>query len=324
MRLDIRASHRHLLALAKSAFGGFLVPAPSERALSVTLLGRAEPRVTGGTAPTSSSTGIARPPPAWHRERGSLFVAGVQDSVVVAQLDSGEIVAFVRLGSDPPLGETQRAVLLESPVWRVAAWRGLTNVHAAAVRVNDCSLVLRGAAGAGKSTLAAAAAMAGHTLLAEEATWYDPTGGAPCLRGSPWRVRLDTSAIEQLGLRDRVAGQDLRPDAAGKWALDTVQALGAHVAEAMPPGPLVLLRRSSRGRSRWRPMRAEEARARFEAATTPGERTQDAQRWEAARESLLAHGAYELAAGAPAAAVGALEAIAAAWRTRGRDPAMEA
>ncbi len=302
LRLDVRASHQRLLAVAEAAFGRFQVPPARSSPLRLTLLGR-------DSGPVASAADPEAPGSAWHRERDALYVAGYGTSAVVAHLATGEIVAFLRLENGEPGPAAARAVLVESPVWRIAAWRGLTNVHAATVVVGGRTLVLRGPAGAGKSTLAAAAALAGHTVLAEEATWY-ANGDAPCLRGAPWTIHLDADGFRRLALTSRTDHADAPSLATGKRPVDVVDDLGGTVAEVVAPGPLVLLHRAPRAAAHWRPLPPSEARARFESVTTPGERTQDAGRWMTAREALLGMGAFELAVGDPRQAVAALEAIA--------------
>ena len=108
----------------------------------------------------------------FHRERGTLYTAGDdRGSVVVADLVGGWAAAFLDAACTE---EIARWVLLESPVWRLATLRGMVALHAACVAVNGVGVLLRGAAGAGKSTLAAAACAAGLGVLSDEVTWWDP------------------------------------------------------------------------------------------------------------------------------------------------------
>jgi hypothetical protein len=245
-------------------------------------------------------------PSLFHRERGSLYTAGDdRGSVVVADLAGGRAAAFVTPATPP---EIVRTVLLESPVWRFAAWRGLVALHAAAIVVDGVTLVLRGLGGSGKSTLAYAAARAGHRLLAEEVTWFDPTiGPAPLLRGAPWTVHLEPDA---LALFPEIAGQPLVRQASGKrkLAADVAGATGNCCVERAPLGPIVFLDRSA-GETGWARIEDADARRRFDAGLLAAERTQRPAGLEAARDALIGRGAFVLRFDGPAGALAGLEAI---------------
>jgi hypothetical protein len=207
-----------------------------------------------------------------------------------------------------------RQVLVESPLWRFAAHRGLTTLHAAGVVIGDVTLVLRGPAGAGKSTLAAAAAIAGHGVLAEEGVWYDPGQAPACLRGAPWTIHLDDASLALLGREAPPQGSGLATGAASapmKRALDVADDLHGRAAERAPLGPIVYLDPPDGSSARWRRLAPGEARVQHEAMKTVGESTQDPSRWAAARDALIARGAYSLAGGQVQDRVSALEAIAA-------------
>jgi hypothetical protein len=240
----------------------------------------------------------------FHRERGHLYCAGDGRSVVVADLATGQASAFITPGTPPPVA---RSVLLESPVWRLAAFRGLVALHAATVVIGDVTFVLRGPAGAGKSTLAYAAARAGHALVAEEVTWYDPGTGDPCLRGAPWQLHLEPEAV---ALFPELTGRLAVPAASGpKLDVETAAIPGAAWAELAPPGPMVLLRPAA-GPTELGPLDPDKARAAFEATALPGERSQRADRLAGARDRLIGHGAFGLRPGRPDEAIAALERLA--------------
>lgn len=258
----------------------------------------------------SPSSNIASPSPSlFHRERGSLYTAGDdRGSLVVADLAGGRAAAFVMPSTLP---EVLRTVLLESPVWRFAAWRGLVALHAAAIVVDGVTLVLRGLGGSGKSTLAYAGARAGHRLLAEEVTWYDPTGPEPLLRGAPWTVHLEPDAP---ALFPELVGQPLVKQASGKrkLAVDIPLSTGARCAERAPLGPIVFLDRSA-GESGWVRIEEADARRRFDAELLAAERTQHLAGLEAARDALIGRGAFVLRFDGPAGALAGLEGVARDW-----------
>lgn len=329
LRLHVAAARHDLLELARVAWGRFVVPEIDGAPVEVTLL--AEPN-TGGVAPRADDDAIGR---ALFRERGTLYLA--QDgrgNTTVANLALSEVVVYLGpagLGADGP-GADGRATLLESPVWRIAAWRGLTTVHAAGVVIDGVSLVLRGPSGAGKSTLAGLAALAGQAVLAEEGVWVDARGPELCLRGAPWGLRLDARGRAALAK----AASTLRLPVPGALAssfpvdgeaadggtrnldrgaseppLDVARDLGGRTVERTALGALVLLEPAEGGEAGWSALAATAARAQYEAMTTAGERSQDPTRWAAAREALLAGGAFRLAVGEPAATFQALLALAA-------------
>jgi hypothetical protein len=94
-------------------------------------------------------------------------------------------------------------------------------------------------------------------------------------------------------------------------------------ATALPPGPLVLLMDagvSRPSRSRWQRLEGDAARTLFDDMRIRGEGSQPPARFAAARDALVAGGAYGLWAGAPTDALAALHAIAADWRTHGGSP----
>jgi len=302
--LRVETNDPAMLALAETAFGRFGRPENGQIDIKIEIV-----------AQVSSGLPLDAPSALLHRERGTLYgAADERGSVVVADLEAGRAAAFVA-GETPP--EVVRTVLLESPVWRMAAWRGLVALHAAAVVVRGRTLVLRGSGGSGKSTLVYAAARAGHAVLAEEVTWFDPTGPALALRGAPWTVSMEADArrlFPELADHPETARAGGRP----KLAVDVGQATGAPCVECAALGPMVFLERASRdapfGRGAsgagWTRLGAEEARSRFEAALLPAERTQRRDRLDGARDALVAAGAFVLRFEGPAAAIAALEGLA--------------
>lgn len=333
LRVRVATNDAGVLALARAAFGRFARPAGAADLVIDALVGagaEAEGAAVGdggataqagrvGGAGAAAGDGDVRrsaretTPPAprlFHRERGALYTAGdAAGSVVVADLATGRAAAFIQPDTPPAV---VRTVLLESPIWRMAAWRGRVAIHAAAVVVNGTTFVLRGAGGAGKSTLAALAARAGHAVVAEEVAWVDPTGTAPVVRGAPWVIHLDPAAAAEWLPGLDVAGRAAAPRAAGepKRALDVAVDLGGRCVELAPLGPLVFLERSAAGGAAVDRLAREDAHARFRATAVAGETTQRAAALAAACDDLVARGAFALRSASPGAALAALEALA--------------
>lgn len=317
--LCVEASHSWLLDLAVDSLGRCAVPPADPDAIQLTLLGEdGDPSPASGAdsapGPRPGNGTPAPPPRLFHRERGPTYCAGdAGGSVVVADLAAGRALAFVG-GATP--AAIIRGVLIESPIWRIATWRGMVALHAAAVVIEGRTLVLRGEGGAGKSTLAYAAARAGHAVLAEEVTWFDPgqaaqagAGRAPvgpgeaeaCLRGLPWQLHLEDDAPDlfpETAARPPVA----RPDGQRKRLIAIgVDTPGPGVEQA-PLGPLVFLQRDPL-ETRLVALDAEKARQRFMATRIPGEHAQPARSVERAVEALIARGAFVLRHAEPDAAV---------------------
>ena len=303
-----------------------------------------------GDAPAATADGPrARhhaPGRSFHRERGPLYTAGDdRGSVVCADLAVGRAAAFIAHGCRADIA---RLVLIESPVWRLATWRGMVALHAAALHIDGAGVVLRGAPGAGKSTLSAAALAAGHGVLADEVTWWDPApasnGGArapgpgPGLEsgsrprpesGSP-AAPNEASLLRGLGrwihVEPELAARfpelvRTREDAAGEPRGKIALAVPASQSVTrVSPGPLVLLELDDirPKRSSWQSLAPEAASRRFEAMRIRGEGSQPPSSFAAARAALAAGGAYALRAGPPSAAIKALEEIVVDWRQRFR------
>ena len=121
--------------------------------------------------------------------------------------------------------------------------RGIVGTHAAAVAIDDRTVVLAGRSGAGKSTLTLALLRDGARLLTDELTLVDRDDRTilpypRALHVSPWTVDL---LPELAFLRDRprqALGADL------EWAVSTAdlaQAFGATVAAPTRLGAVVIL-----------------------------------------------------------------------------------
>jgi hypothetical protein len=111
-----------------------------------------------------------------------------------------------------------QAILAATGQWRVA-------LHAAAVVAGDHTLLLTGASGAGKSTMAYACAAAGFSVLGEDTVFVDLSGEAPRLWGYAPRLWLAPDSVRffpELATAPIVArgcGKTrIRAEAATPWA----------------------------------------------------------------------------------------------------------
>ncbi len=120
-------------------------------------------------------------------------------------------------GDDARPSITHATTLLAGPVLGgVLRLRGTTSLHGCAVAVDGAAIVLLGAGGAGKSTLAAALAQRGHPVLADDVVAIGPhpegftvQPGYPCLRLTHATIEV----LRRQGDPPRDAGPVLAGDA---------------------------------------------------------------------------------------------------------------
>ena len=299
MVVAVETNSRSAAEWLAARFGRFEVPVRQAADFQLTVL-------VGG--PQAADGAPIQAP--FFRESDGLFAAGDgRGSVAVAALDAGRAVAFLAGGINP--GAVGPA-LIESPLWRFAGTRGLVAIHAAALAIRGVTFVLRGLGGAGKSTLAYAGVCAGHTLVAEEVTWWDPRTSPACLRGTSRTIRLERDALwmfPELGPQH----DESIDSSAAKLSVDMSAIPGTTLAEVAPVGPVVFVEIASGDRgTTLRPLSNEGAMARFEQTSILGERTLHAAGRRAAYQDLIGHGAWALTVGrhAPRDAIAALESLA--------------
>ncbi len=117
--------------------------------------------------------------------------------------------------------------------------RGMTPLHASAVRIGDAAVAIAGDAGAGKSTTAAALALRGAGGLCEDIAALHESEGRFCIEPGYPRVCLWPDAVEKL-LGSRDALPNLTPTWGKKFLnLDGVRA--KFEPRPMPLGAIYLL-----------------------------------------------------------------------------------
>lgn len=117
--------------------------------------------------------------------------------------------------------------------------RGVTPLHASALAMGDFAVAISGAAGAGKSTTAAALALRGAPVLCEDIAALDESAGDFSVRAGYPRVCLWPDAVEKL-LGETTALPNLTPNWDKKFlALDGGRAQFAE--GALPLGAVYLL-----------------------------------------------------------------------------------
>ena len=150
-----------------------------------------------------------------HIRLGDVPAAGIADAVALAEgcqataddfwLSVADTARYrVRAGKEiivdrqPGADDASvRLFLLGSSLGALLMQRGLLVLHGNAIRIGGACLVCVGDSGAGKSTLAAAFALQGHEVLADDVVAVDSEGRA--LPGLP-RVKLWQDAADRLGI----------------------------------------------------------------------------------------------------------------------------
>lgn len=149
----------------------------------------------------------------------------------------------VTITPDPSAKDHALRLFTLGSAWAAIGYqRGWAMLHGSAVEIGGKAVLLSGAQERGKSTLAAAMAMRGHALLADDLVRVDPAraGEAALLHPVPPRFKLWRDAVEQLDLQgDIVARDHFRED---KFQLAIGQ---APRLEPVPLGAIVLLEWSS-------------------------------------------------------------------------------
>jgi len=145
-----------------------------------------------------------------------------------------EVLIDAEPGIDPGaiLGGTLQAVL-----WHQ---RGLLPLHGSVVTIGTQAIALCGASAAGKSTLAAALAGQGHTVVGDDVCVIDPGTAevlAGCGRLRLWRDALDRLGIEAGALERAAPGKE-------KYVFDCG---GRSTQERLPLSAIILLSREMGG-----------------------------------------------------------------------------
>ena len=131
--------------------------------------------------------------------------------------------------------------------------RGTLALHASAVRIGDGALLFAGAAGAGKSTTAAAFVARGATMIADDVAAIDWRDGVPFVRAGYPRLRLwDDSAAALYGAPDAL------PLLTPTWEKRFADTRASFASEAAPVrGIAILAGRNEAARAR--PLHGAEA-----------------------------------------------------------------
>jgi hypothetical protein len=230
--------------------------------------------------------------PFTHRAHSGCWLATCGESMLVAQLDRGEALAFVvpELVAD---AAHFRYNVVESLALALASRHDRVPVHAGAVVYGGRAVLLMGQSTAGKSTLCYACVRDGFQLLAEDVIYVSLAGGLR-MWGHSRHIHLLPDAPRHFG---ELAGVAPRVQANGKLKLAIdVAALGAdRLRLAAEEASVCVLQRGDGPGSLLEPIAADEVLAMLRQGREPGfDLFQDVDQVAAA---LVRGGTYRLTVG---------------------------
>ncbi len=206
------------------------------------------------------------------RAHESLFyVAASRSSVIAGDRESRTAFGFISSQQASDL-EHLRAAMIQAAVLWIAGSRLLTPAHAAAVELDGRAMMLRGDAGAGKTTLAVALALQGARLMADDAVFIDTCGDKLIVRGLPWLLYL---TLDSARFFDQLPASSVvtRFNGEQKIAIETEHQSAFGVAESAALGPTIFVRRRGESHNRLSRLPEQEARKALEATSIAVERS---------------------------------------------------
>ena len=249
------------------------------------------------------------PVPTYRSLRHIFHIACSDTNFAVADLASGCAVGFV---SPEMVGNASFFcyTFLECLFYVMVVHRSHTPVHCSSVALNGSGILICGAAGAGKTTLAYACAKSGMQILTDDVAHLrlDPTSDRLLLWGNPWCLRLLPDAVQ---LFPELADEKVTQRRDHDWYLeiDTLRRFPGRTLASCRPAGLVFLVRQEGVPTRLSPMRREIALERLREDITLDE---DAiiERHYSVLDQLVGTGTYTLKySGAPSAAVEVIKSL---------------
>ena len=242
-------------------------------------------------AVTGEAGGEQPPDPNWSGQHHLMAI--VSDSRHYAVCDFEKGFAFCRLTR---AAAARRAWIrfhyLETIAYSTLAVLYLAPVHAACVARGEFGVLLAGASGAGKSSLALACARGGWTFLSDDASFVERGGDGLTVIGKPHQIRFRESAVELFPEMRRLLAR-LRPNGRTAIEVRTADLPGVLTASQCRAAAVVFLDRRGDGAARITEIDPEEALARcMEGSPTYGSRVRSAHQESLRR--LAGVGAYEL------------------------------
>lgn len=173
----------------------------------------------------------------WFR-RSTIHADGIRfnrDGALLADIVDGREIVYV---PGPDWTGAMPTVFYSTIAALTLAWRGALPLHASAVEVDGAAVLICGATGAGKSTLAAAMVAAGAAFVADDLCVAWPHGADGPAHLAPGRPGMRLHRATATWLPTRTLAPDLRDDR-GKWLAEPAhctQATSLPVAAILLPG----------------------------------------------------------------------------------------
>jgi hypothetical protein len=312
--LELVTNSPRILAAAQRCFGGYGRPEASRAAdLGLRLYeyatedleagerhdggaGSHSGSAAAGPGPGAAAAGRAdarqqAPAPVLRCEGPYLYQASGRNSVLVADRARGLAFGYVSpsTAADGPLVSS---LYLQAALFYLLECRGFLGIHAAALARGGCGLLLRGASGQGKTTLAYAAARRGFQALSEDVVWVEVERAA--WWGAPWTFHLLPDARR---LFPELAGKPLerQPNGEVKLAVELESVRPGSTTPSARAGPVVMLTRRPGVRSELAAIDPAHARREWLAGCAARER--EVPGYEAAVAGLLRGGCFRLQLG---------------------------
>jgi hypothetical protein len=249
-----------------------------------------------GPGPGAAAAGRAdarqqAPAPVLRCEGPYLYQASGRNSVLVADRARGLAFGYVSpsTAADGPLVSS---LYLQAALFYLLECRGFLGIHAAALARGGRGLLLRGASGQGKTTLAYAAARRGFQALSEDVVWVEVERAT--WWGAPWTFHLLPDARR---LFPELAGKPLerQPNGEVKLAVELESVRPGSTTPSARAGPVVMLTRRPGVRSELAAIDPAHARREWLAGCAARER--EVPGYEAAVAGLLRGGCFRLQLG---------------------------
>jgi hypothetical protein len=285
--LELVTNSPRILAAAERCFGGYGRPEAARPAdLCVRLYEHdvEDADAAGGIG----GIGGQRPEPILRCSGRYLYQASGRGSVLVADRALGFAFGYVSpsTAADAPLLTSR---FLEAALFYLLECRGFLGIHAAAVARAGRGLLLRGASGQGKTTLAYAAARRGFQALSEDVVWVEVERAT--WWGAPWTFHLLPDAA-RLFPELAAARLERQPNGEPKLVVDLETMRAGSTTESARGGPVVLLSRRPGGASRLAELDPESAHREWFAGCAARER--EAPGYEPVVAGLLRGGCHRL------------------------------
>ncbi|MEO6349348.1 MAG: hypothetical protein ABIP53_01730 [Candidatus Limnocylindrales bacterium] len=224
----VETNHEPLLAAAEAAFGRFALPVEEER-----------PPLRLRILRHEATDARFR-----HWRDGHMYVVAGAADVAAVDAGAGSAVAHVSVDMAANLRQV-RYSFIEGPALAALTYgRGYVCAHACGIARNGLGLALMGHAGAGKSTLALAAARYGLDVFAEDGVFLRAGSHGAEFWGMPWTQRL---VLDSVRFFPELADEEpiLQPNGELKIEVDLDRWFPGRAQPAARPAAVVVLSRES-------------------------------------------------------------------------------